>query len=152
MNRRTFLKGLGYSAALVGTGTFQREGVCSEDGKHVWRMVTSWSNILPIIQNGAEQFARKLAIMSGGRLNIQVYAGGELVKPLEVFDAVSSGIKMTDVERQVIPITFFQRVVSIVAVIVDKGHAPCPVSDQQRVVAVMDYIADGSHLFSIIFI
>ena len=91
MNRRTFLKGLGFGAAMAGAGAFQKKGAHAENEKHTWRMVTSWSKTLPIIQNGAEQFAENLAIMSGGRLNIQVFAGGELVKPLEVFDAVSSG-------------------------------------------------------------
>ena len=91
MNRRTFLKGLGISAAMAGAGAFQKKGARAEKGEQVWRMVTSWSKILPILQNGAERFAENLAIMSGGRLKIQVYAGGELVKPLEVFDAVSSG-------------------------------------------------------------
>jgi len=91
MNRRTFLKGLGISAAMAGAGAIQTKGARAEKGEQVWRMVTSWSKILPILQNGAERFAENLAIMSGGRLKIQVYAGGELVKPLEVFDAVSSG-------------------------------------------------------------
>lgn len=91
MNRRTFLKGLGISAAIAGAGAFQKKGVTAQNGDHIWRMVTSWSSILPIIQNGAEQFAKNLDVMSGGRLKIQVYAGGELVGPLEVFDAVSSG-------------------------------------------------------------
>jgi len=92
MNRRTFLKGLGISAAVVGAGAFQKKGAQAEKGEQVWRMVTSWSKKLtPIFQNGAERFAENIAIMSGGRLKIKVYAGGELVKPLEVFDAVSSG-------------------------------------------------------------
>jgi len=92
MNRRTFLKGLGLSAAAAGAGAFQKKGAQAEKSGQVWRMVTSWSKKLtPILQNGAERFAENLAIMSGGRLKIQVYAGGELVKPLEVFDAVSSG-------------------------------------------------------------
>ena len=91
MNRRTFLKSLGISAAMVGTTIFKKKGARAEKGEWVWRMVTSWSKKLPILQNGAERFAKNLAIMSGGRLKIQVYAGGELVKPLEVFDAVSSG-------------------------------------------------------------
>jgi len=76
---------------MAGAGAIQTKGARAEKGGQVWRMVTSWSKILPILQNGAERFAENLAIMSGGRLKIQVYAGGELVKPLEVFDAVSSG-------------------------------------------------------------
>ena len=77
---------------MVGAGAFQKKGAQAEKGEQVWRMVTSWSKKLtPIFQNGAERFAENIAIMSGGRLKIKVYAGGELVKPLEVFDAVSSG-------------------------------------------------------------
>lgn len=91
MNRRTFLKGAGISAALAGAKVFTKKEARAEKPEKVWRMVTSWSKILPILQNGAERFAENLAIMSGGRLKIKVYAGGELVKPLEVFDAVSSG-------------------------------------------------------------
>jgi TRAP-type mannitol/chloroaromatic compound transport system substrate-binding protein len=37
------------------------------------------------------QFADQVRIMSGGRLNIQVFAGGELVPALQTFDAVSQG-------------------------------------------------------------
>lgn len=92
MNRRTFIKGLGISAAISGARAFQPNGVQADNTEHVWRMVTSWSKNLPILQNGAERFAQNLAVMSGGRLKIKVYAGGELVKPLEVFDAVSSGM------------------------------------------------------------
>jgi TRAP-type mannitol/chloroaromatic compound transport system substrate-binding protein len=56
MNRRTFLKGLGISAAVVGAGAFQKKGAQAEKGEQVWRMVTSWSKKLtPIFQNGAEQ-------------------------------------------------------------------------------------------------
>ena len=91
MNRRTFLKGLGMGSALAGLKAFQARKVQAENKEHVWRMVTSWTDKLPILQNGTERFAENLAIMSGGRLKIQVYAGEELVGPLEVFDAVSSG-------------------------------------------------------------
>ncbi len=56
-----------------------------------WKMVTTWPPDFPIFQEGAEKFASDLRLMSDGRLQIQVYAGGELVPPLQVFDAVSAG-------------------------------------------------------------
>ncbi|MEE8234132.1 MAG: TRAP transporter substrate-binding protein [Gammaproteobacteria bacterium] len=56
-----------------------------------WKMVTTWPANFPIFQEGAEKFAADVKIMSQGRLNIHVYAGGELVPPLQVFDAVSQG-------------------------------------------------------------
>ena len=56
-----------------------------------WKMVTTWPPNFPIFQEGVERFAEEVKTMSNGRLNIKVYAGGELVPPLQTFDAVSQG-------------------------------------------------------------
>ncbi|MDH5326104.1 MAG: TRAP transporter substrate-binding protein [Gammaproteobacteria bacterium] len=56
-----------------------------------WKMVTTWPPNFPIFQEGVERFAKDVTTMSGGRLKIKVYAGGELVPPLETFAAVSQG-------------------------------------------------------------
>ena len=56
-----------------------------------WKMVTTWPANFPIFQEGAELFADEVRMMSLNRLDIQVFAGGELVPPLGVFDAVSQG-------------------------------------------------------------
>jgi TRAP-type mannitol/chloroaromatic compound transport system substrate-binding protein len=56
-----------------------------------WKMVTTWPANFPIFQEGAEKFAEDVRTMSNGRLDIHVYAGGELVPALQVFDAVSQG-------------------------------------------------------------
>ena len=56
-----------------------------------WNMVTSWPPGLPGLGVGATNFAKRAEKASGGRLKIKVFAGGELVPPLEVFDAVSRG-------------------------------------------------------------
>lgn len=56
-----------------------------------WKMVTAWPKNYPGLGTAAERLAERVATMSGGRLTIKVYAGGELVPPLEVFDAVSRG-------------------------------------------------------------
>ncbi|NOX42588.1 MAG: ABC transporter substrate-binding protein [Gammaproteobacteria bacterium] len=56
-----------------------------------WKMVTTWPPNFPVFQEGVDRFVNDVKIMSGGRLNIKVYAGGELVPPLQTFDAVSQG-------------------------------------------------------------
>jgi TRAP-type mannitol/chloroaromatic compound transport system substrate-binding protein len=56
-----------------------------------WKMVTTWPPNFPIFQEGVVQLAKDIEVMSGGRLKIQVYAGGELVPALQTLDAVSQG-------------------------------------------------------------
>ncbi len=61
------------------------------DQQFKWKMVTTWPVDFPIFQEGAKKFAEDVRVMSRGRLELQVYAGGELIPALEVFDAVSQG-------------------------------------------------------------
>jgi len=56
-----------------------------------WKMVTTWPPGFPVLQEGAERFADNIKAMSNGRLDIKVYAGGELIPALQTFDAVSQG-------------------------------------------------------------
>jgi TRAP-type mannitol/chloroaromatic compound transport system substrate-binding protein len=56
-----------------------------------WKMVTTWPPNFPIFQEGVERLASDIETMSGGRLKIQVFAGGQLVPALQTFDAVSQG-------------------------------------------------------------
>ncbi|NIR63567.1 MAG: ABC transporter substrate-binding protein, partial [Aliifodinibius sp.] len=63
-----------------------------QSGKsYQWKMVTTWPPHFPVLGEGADLMAKWIKEMSGGRLQIQVYGGGELVPALEVFDAVSVG-------------------------------------------------------------
>lgn len=61
------------------------------DKKYQWKLVTTWPPNFPVLGEGAYRFAEWVKVMSGGRMEIRVYGGGELVPPLEVFDAVSGG-------------------------------------------------------------
>lgn len=90
MERRSFLKKVGV-AALGATALSHSSKAYSSEKRFLWRMVTSWPPNFPILQTGAERLAKRVGELSGGRLMIQVYAGGELVPPLGVFDAVSQG-------------------------------------------------------------
>jgi len=54
-------------------------------------MVTAWPRDFPGLGTGANFLAKIIGEMSGGRLRVKIYAGNELVPPLEVFDAVQRG-------------------------------------------------------------
>jgi len=102
MKRRDFLSkaaiaGLaGGTALLAGCGGEEKpanKAVAPAQVKKTvtWKMVTTWPPKLPILQTGAESFAKKVELLSDGQMKIQVYAANELVPGLGVFDAVSSG-------------------------------------------------------------
>ena len=57
-----------------------------------WRMVTSWPKRLPGPGMSAERVAGRLRTLSGGRIDITVYAAGELVPAFEVLGAVGNGV------------------------------------------------------------
>lgn len=102
LNRREFLKKASAAAALggaslalgCGSQPSQSGGAPAvQTGKtYAWKMVTTWPPRFPVLGEGAEFFAKWVEEMSGGRLKIQVYGGGELVPALEAFDAVSQGV------------------------------------------------------------
>ena len=99
MNRKHFLLsstiGLAAGASLTSgcLSVNEKEEVEAFDPnkKFKWNMVTTWPPNFPIIGEGCNLFAKWVEQMSGGRLQIRVYGGGELIPPLETFDAVSSG-------------------------------------------------------------
>ena len=79
--------------ALGGCGTEPGNAVdgAAPDQKFNWKLVTAWPPNLPVIHEVVEKFARDVERMTRGQLTIQVYAGGELIPALEVFDAVADG-------------------------------------------------------------
>jgi TRAP-type mannitol/chloroaromatic compound transport system substrate-binding protein len=54
-------------------------------------MVTSWPPNFPGHGTSANRLARRLEALSGGRIEVEVFAAGELVPAFEVLDAVSRG-------------------------------------------------------------
>lgn len=75
-----------------GTETQHEQDAAPEAGEiYRWKMVTTWPANFPVFQEAPEMFAENVRVMSNGRLDIQVFAGGELVPALQVFDAVSLG-------------------------------------------------------------
>jgi TRAP-type mannitol/chloroaromatic compound transport system substrate-binding protein len=100
LQRRNFLKKSSLAAAAVAAGTLTHCGSENKNNKSVladgktyeWKMVTTWPPHFPILGEYADEFAKWVDVMSGGKMKIQVYGGGELVPALEVFDAVSQGV------------------------------------------------------------
>lgn len=58
---------------------------------YTWKIVTTWPPHYPTLGEGVDKFAALVEKLSGGRMKILVYGGGELAPPMEVFDAVSNG-------------------------------------------------------------
>lgn len=87
MKRRTVL-----TAGLAATATAATlSKTAAAQTKYKWRMVTTWPKNFPGLGTGANRLAQYITEMSGGRLTVTVYGGGEIVPPFESFDAVSKG-------------------------------------------------------------
>ena len=101
MKRRNLLASMGLAAAAVVLSgcnqpdkkqTAEAEAAAApQQQTYEWKLVTSWPKNFPGLGMGPERFASLVDEMSNGRMKIKVYGGGELVPPLEVFDAVSNG-------------------------------------------------------------
>lgn len=103
LKRKDFVKGLAAGTlalplvlrACLGKPQAQSElsgpGIIS-GRKYQWKMVTTWPPGFPVIGDACQLFADVVKAMSGGRMEIKVYGGGELVPALETFDAVGKGI------------------------------------------------------------
>lgn len=99
--RRAFIKGAAGLAIATGLGISCNSEYEKSAEKNVninfnrnfyWKMLTTWPPNFPILGEGCEVFAKWVYEMSGGRMEIRVFGGGEIVPALETFDAVSNGI------------------------------------------------------------
>ncbi|MVA96829.1 ABC transporter substrate-binding protein [Nitratireductor sp. CAU 1489] len=88
MKRREFLT----KTALGGmaTGAALATPAIAQD-KREWKMVTAWPKNLPGPGVAAQMLADRITTLSGGRIEVKLYAAGELVPGNGVFDAVSEG-------------------------------------------------------------
>ena len=86
ISRRAVLGGV-----AAGAGALAAPAIARAQQGLSWRMATSWPKNTPGVGVNAQRLADMITVMSNGRLNIQLFAAGELVPPFEVFDAVSNG-------------------------------------------------------------
>jgi len=91
MQRRTFLYGgMGALAACAQPET-ENGATTRPEERHRWRMVTSWPQNFPGHGVSVNRLVQRIERLSGGRIEIEVFAAGELVPAFEVLDAVSRG-------------------------------------------------------------
>ena len=86
MKRRDFLK-VGAGAAVA--APLAAPAIAQDVTQ--WRMVTAWPKNLPGPGVAAQMLADRITALSGGRIEVQLFAAGELVPGRGVFDAVSEG-------------------------------------------------------------
>ncbi len=92
MERRKFLKsaGAGLAAGAMAMPTLSRaQQAALPEVK--WRLASSFPKSLDTIYGAAEVMSKRVAAATGGKFQIQVFAGGEIVPPFGVVDAVQSG-------------------------------------------------------------
>ncbi len=85
------------STMLVGCGKDEQPtasvgGTAAQPSEVIhWKLITTWPKNLPALGIAPENLAKRVDVMSNGRLKIKVYGAGELVPAFGVFDAVAQG-------------------------------------------------------------
>ena len=88
MDRRSLIKNAGIAGVLaagVAPAVVQAQAAVR------WRLASSFPKALDTIFGAAEEFAKQVKAMSGGKFEISVHAGGELMPAFGVVDGVQNG-------------------------------------------------------------
>jgi TRAP-type mannitol/chloroaromatic compound transport system substrate-binding protein len=88
MERRSFVRHAGLAGVLAAGAA---PAVVQAQAQVRWRLASSFPKSLDTIFGAADVFAKKVSEMTGGKFQISVHAGGELVPALQVVDAVQNG-------------------------------------------------------------
>jgi TRAP-type mannitol/chloroaromatic compound transport system substrate-binding protein len=89
MRRRDVLAGAGSIAAGATLG-FPAPAIAQ--GLRQLTMVTDWPENLPGLFPSAARLAQTIGDATGGRITIEAFPSGALVRPFETFDAVQAGV------------------------------------------------------------
>src|SRR5260221_2749068 len=89
MRRRDILAGAG-SLAAGATLSFPAPAIAQ--GIRQLKMVTDWPAGSPGLQSSAARLAQRIGTASDGRINIEVFPAGALVRPFGTFDPVQPGL------------------------------------------------------------
>ena len=98
MKRRDFIAGTAIGATALALSGCHRAEEKAENGssninrgkKVTLKLATSWPAHFPIMGTGVDNFAKRCFELSGGTLEIKVYAKNILVPALQVFDSTSA--------------------------------------------------------------
>jgi TRAP-type mannitol/chloroaromatic compound transport system substrate-binding protein len=90
MKRRQFINTTG--AGMAGILAAGVAPAFAQGGPEIkWRLASSFPKSLDTIFGAAEVMSKRVAAATGGKFQIQVFAGGEIVPPFGVVDAVQNG-------------------------------------------------------------
>ena len=89
--RRRFLAKAGGALAAVAAAAIVDAPNVIAQPKVQWRMSTTWTPALDMLQGSAQRLAKVVEEMSGGRFRIEVFPGGQIMPPFDCFDATSQG-------------------------------------------------------------
>ncbi len=89
MKRREFVASVGIGGAAAAASGFPAPAIAQ--GLKQFKMVTTWPKNFPGLGTGAERLAERITALSEGKIEVKVFAAGELVPPFQSFDAVSAG-------------------------------------------------------------
>ncbi len=89
MRRRELLAGAG-SLAAGASLSFPAPAIAQ--GIRQLKMVTDWPEALVGFHTSSVRFAQTVQVATSGRIKIEVFPAGTLVRPFETFDAVGAGI------------------------------------------------------------
>jgi len=87
MERRSFVRHAGIAGVLAAGAA---PAVVHAQAQVRWRLASSFPKSLDTIFGAADVFAKKVSEMTGGKFQIAVHAGGEIVPALQVVDAVQN--------------------------------------------------------------
>ncbi|WIT11227.1 TRAP transporter substrate-binding protein [Paucibacter sediminis] len=88
MERRSFVRQAGLAGVLAAGAA---PAIVQAQANIRWRLASSFPKSLDTIFGAADVFAKKVGEMTGGKFQISVHAGGELMPPFGVVDAVKDG-------------------------------------------------------------
>jgi TRAP-type mannitol/chloroaromatic compound transport system substrate-binding protein len=88
MERRSFVRGAGLAGVLA-AGT--APAIVHAQAQIRWRLASSFPKSLDTIFGAADVFSKKVSELSGGKFQISIHAGGELMPAFGVVDGVQNG-------------------------------------------------------------
>ena len=91
MQRRDFLKKASVGAAAGAAATIAAPAIAQSQPSVKWRLTSSFPKSLDTIYGGADVLANRLRAITGGKFDIRVFPGGEIVPGLQALDAVQQG-------------------------------------------------------------
>jgi len=88
MERRSFVRGAGLAGVLAAGAA---PAIVHAQANIRWRMASSFPRSLDTIFGAGELFCKKVGEMTGGKFEISIHAGGELMPAFGVVDGVQQG-------------------------------------------------------------